>query len=118
MTSRSSQGANDLLADGGVPIRDAQDVLDHLLGVGATHVRRLGPALEPALARVVDLVEAGSRSPDAVATGSGVAPGEAAVALSRLELLGYVRVDPDGRYTRTGLTAPDVDREDPTTLEA
>ncbi len=118
VTSRSSLGANDLLADGGVPIRDAQDVLDHLLGVGATHVRRVGPALEPALGEVVELVEEGSRSPDAVATGSGMAAGEAAVALSRLELLGYVRVDPDGRYTRTTLTAPDVDRGHPTTLDA
>ena len=80
--------------------------------------RRVGPALEPALERVVELVEAGSRSPDAVATGSGMAAGEAAVALSRLELLGYVRVDPDGRYTRTALTAPDVDRGHPTTLDA
>ncbi len=118
VTSRSSQGANDLLADGGVPIRDAQDVLDHLLGVGATHVRPVGPALEPSLQRVVELVERGSQSPDAVATGSGAAPGEAAVALSRLELLGYVRVDRDGRYTRTALTAPDVDPGDPTTLDA
>jgi hypothetical protein len=38
--------------------------------------------------------------------------------LSRLELLGYLRVDSDGRYARTPLAAPDGDLGHTTTLEA
>ncbi len=107
VTSRVSEGANGLIADGAPPIRDAQDVLDRLLGVGMTEAGRRGPALETSLARVAELVELGSRSCDGLATASGMAPGEAAVALARLELLGYVSVDADGRYARTALLPPD-----------
>lgn len=110
VTSRVSKGTNGLIADGATPIRDAQDVLDCLLGVGIAEARRCGPALEPELARVVELVELGDGSCDALAGASGMEPGEAAVALARLELLGYLRVDGDGRYARTALVAP-PDRE-------
>jgi DNA processing protein len=106
VTSRVSQGANDLIVDGAVPIRDAQDVLDHLLGVGATGVRRDGPPLEPDLAHAVELVELGAGTGDALARAAGMAPDEAAVALARLELLGYVHLDEVGRYSRTTLVAP------------
>ena len=41
-----------------------------------------------------------------VATASAIAPADAAVALARLELLGYVWVDADGRYARTTLRPP------------
>ena len=34
-------------------------------------------------------------------------PGDAAVALARLELLGYVRADASGRPIRTALPAPE-----------
>ena len=47
-----------------------------------------------------------------------MAPGDAAVALARLELLGYVLVDADGRYARTALLAPDGEEARPTTLSA
>ncbi|MGH2925997.1 MAG: DNA-processing protein DprA, partial [Solirubrobacterales bacterium] len=117
VTARASEGTNALLADGVAPIRDGQDVLDRLLGVGATHVRRVGPALEPGLERVVEAVERGSRSCDAVASASGLGAGDAAVALSRLELIGYLRVDSDGRYARTALAAP-ADRGPATRLDA
>jgi len=106
ITSRVSEGTNDLIATGAVPVRGAQDVLDHLLGVGAGSARRAGPPLEPELARVVELVERDAGTCDAVATASGVSPGDAAVALARLELLGYVRTDAAGRYERTTLIAP------------
>jgi DNA processing protein len=106
VTSRVSKGANDLIAEGAAPIRGAQDVLDRLLGVGESHALRSGPALEPGLARVAELVERGKASCDAVATAGAIAPPEAAVALARLELLGYVCVDADGRYVRTTLSPP------------
>ena len=107
VTSRVARGTNGLLADGAAVIRDAQDVLDRLIGVGAGAARRAGPSLEPALARVADAVEGGARTPDAVALAARVPAAEAAVALARLELVGYVRGDASGRYARTALRAPE-----------
>lgn len=106
VTSRVAKGTNSLLADGAAVVRDAQDVLDLLLGVGMTAARRSGPALEPELARVSDAVDGGAATPDAVAVAAGIEAGEAAVALARLELLGYLRVDGAGRYERTALNPP------------
>jgi DNA processing protein len=103
-------GTNGLLRDGGQVIRGAEDVLDSMLGVGAgaSRLRRAarGPTLEPELARVLDLVEGGLGSADALATASKLAPGPLAAALVRLELTGYVRSDSAGRYERTSLAAP------------
>jgi DNA processing protein len=103
VTSRVAKGTNGLIADGAAVIRDAQDVLDRLLGIGVTAARRTGPPLEPGLGRVADTVDAGARTPDAVAVAARISAGEAAVALARLELLGYVRADGGGRYERTTL---------------
>jgi DNA processing protein len=105
--SRASEGTNALLVDGAAPIRDAQDVCDRLLGVGVSEAVRRGPALEPELARAMEMVERGSDSCDRLALASGVAPEEAAVVLARLELLRYLRLDADGRYVRTGLIPPE-----------
>jgi DNA processing protein len=103
-------GTNGLLRDGGQVIRGAEDVLDSMLGVGAgaSRLRRAarGPALEPELARVLDLVEGGLGSADALSTASKLAPGPLAAALVRLELTGYVRSDSAGRYERSSLAAP------------
>jgi DNA processing protein len=107
VNSRLSAGPNALLADGAFAVRDAQDVLDRMLGVGAVRVRGVGPALEPDLTRVLDLVEAGEGTCDALAVAGGLPPGDAAIALVRLELLGYVRADAGGRYWRTPLAAPE-----------
>jgi DNA processing protein len=110
----SAAGTNDLLRDGGHVIRGAEDVLDSMLGVGAgaNRLRRAarGPTLEPELARVLDLVEEGLGSADALATASKLAPGSLAAALVRLELTGYVRSDSAGRYERTSLAAPTEER--------
>lgn len=105
VTTRVARGTNGLLADGAAVVRDAQDVLDRLLGVGAAAVRPAGPDIEPELVRVAEAVERGAATPDAVAGAAGIVAGEAAVALARLELLGYVRADATGRYARTTLTA-------------
>jgi DNA processing protein len=107
VTSRVSKGANDLIADGAALIRGPSDVLDRLLGVGVERVVRAGPRLEPDLARVIEAVELGSVTGDAVAGASGLAASEAAVAVARLELLGYLRADSAGRYVRTGLVPPE-----------
>jgi DNA processing protein len=104
--TRVAAGPNSLIRDGAALIRDAQDVLDELLGVGRAQVSRAGPELERPLREVLDRVERGACTPDAVATEAGVASHEAAVALGRLELLGYVVADGSGAYSRTGLAPP------------
>ena len=90
VTSRASAGPNNLLAGGACLVRDAQDVLDAMLGAGATQLDRTGPSLDPALAEVLATVEAGESSCDGVAAALGLSGPEAAAALARLELLGYV----------------------------
>jgi DNA processing protein len=106
VTTRVARGTNGLLADGAAVIREAQDVLDRMLGVGIGRTHPDGPSLDPELARVVEAVEGGASTPDATARALGVSAADAAVGLARLELLGYVRVDSAGRYARTSLTAP------------
>jgi DNA processing protein len=112
---RVAEGANDLIKEGAHLIRDARDVLDLLFGVGADappgELRRApgprpGPALEPPLCAVLELVAAGASTVDRVAGDGGLPAREAAVSLARLELLGFVRADPLGAYAVTGLEQP------------
>ena len=108
--SSPAAGTNGLLREGASVIRGAEDVLDSMVGVGFEPARARaprGPALEPELAGVLSLVEAGSTSADALARASGLEPGPLAAALVRLELAGYVRSDSAGRYERTSLAAPE-----------
>jgi DNA processing protein len=101
----STSGTNQLLRDGAQVIRSGQDVLDSLLGAGAGEAKGVpsGPSLEPELAEVLELVEGGAGSLDEVALGAGLAADAAAVALTRLEFLGYLSIDGSGRYERTAL---------------
>ncbi len=112
---RVAEGTNDLIKEGAHLIRDARDVLDLLFGVGADarlgELRRApgprpGPALEPPLRAVLELVASGASTVDRVAVGGRLGPREAAVTLARLELLGYVRADALGAYALTGLEQP------------
>jgi DNA processing protein len=105
VTSRASAGPNNLLAGGACLVRDAQDVLDALLGPGSRTVARCGPALEPILATILAAVETGEASCDAVAAATGVSGPEAGAALARLELLGYLTCSAMGAYSRTLLPA-------------
>jgi DNA processing protein len=102
-----SAGPNHVLADGGLVVRDAQDVLDSMLGIGARSVRGRGPELDAKLRETAALVEQGHATCDAVAGRLGASPERAAIALAQLELLGYVRADVAGRYARTTLIPPD-----------
>jgi DNA processing protein len=106
VTSRQSEGTNSLIFDGASMVRDAQDVLDVLVGVGAMRLRGVGEDLEPELLAVLEVVEAGNETPDDITTAHGGEAAEVAVALVRLELLGYVRSDLFGRYARTTLATP------------
>jgi len=106
VTSRASAGPNSLLAGGACLVRDAQDVLDAMLGPGVQRIERSGPSLEPALAVVLDAIESGEATCDGVAATLGIPGADAAAALSRLELLGYVACSTIGSYSRTLLPPP------------
>ncbi|HEY5943388.1 MAG TPA: DNA-processing protein DprA [Solirubrobacterales bacterium] len=101
VTSRASAGPNGLLAAGAHLIRDAQDVLDAMLGPGQRRIEHTGPSLDPDLETVLAVVEAGANTCDAVAAAAGLPGPGAAAALSRLELLGYLACSSLGTYSRT-----------------
>jgi DNA processing protein len=106
VTSRASAGPNNLLAGGACVVRDAQDVLDAMLGAGAQRIERSGQPLDQGLAAALAAVDAGQATCDAVATTVGLSGPDAAAALARLELLGYVTCSTMGLYSRTLLAQP------------
>jgi DNA processing protein len=102
VSSPSSQGTNSLLMDGARLVRDAQDALDVLYGVGVLDVpsaRSLASSIElqPQVARVLERVSSGE---DTVAklTANGAPPEEISVALAELELSGLLLRGDAGRY--------------------
>jgi DNA processing protein len=101
VTSRASAGPNALLAGGACVVRDAQDVLDAMLGPGRKRIEHRGPELDRALEAALAAVEAGHASCDAVAAATGLPGPAAASALARLELLGYLSCSSLGTYSRT-----------------
>src|SRR4029077_2591834 len=72
VTSRASAGPNNLLAGGACVIRDAQDVLDAMLGPGRKQIEHRAPQLDPTLEAVLTAVESGHSSCDAVATATNL----------------------------------------------
>lgn len=105
VSSQLSAGPHSLIRDGAVLVRGAQDVLDQILGVGEVAAERIGPALDEECARALAAVGIEGSTLAGVAEGGGLAASRAAVALARLELLGYVRAEA-GRYSETGLRPP------------
>jgi DNA processing protein len=102
VTSPLAAGPNQLIADGATVVRGARDVLDVLWGAGAgaaALARQSMPELEPRLAQLLEAVEQGKGSIDAIARDSGDVP-EALAGLTELELLGLVRRGPTGTYQR------------------
>jgi DNA processing protein len=106
VTSRVSAGCNDLLAGGACLVREGQDVLDAMLGPGAARRQVFGPALEGLSAAVLEAVERGERSCDAIAAALGVPAPGVAVALAGLEADGYVTCSLVGTYARSRLKPP------------
>jgi DNA processing protein len=106
VTSRASAGPNELLAGGACVVRDGQDVLDAMLGVGVRRLEHTGPPLDPHLAAALTAVESGATSADALAAAAELPAARASAALARLELLGYLAATPVGTFTRTLLVAP------------
>jgi len=103
--SRMSSGTNQLIYDGARVIRDADDVIEALIGPGAAR-SSAGPAIDPQLAEVLDEVEAGSSDPDSIALALRRDAEPTLAALARLELLGYLSRSFAGAYERTALPRP------------
>jgi DNA processing protein len=101
VTAPRAAGCNALLRDGALVIRHAQDALDEALGIGvATALAgRDSGELERELRTLLRRVEDGC---DTVAALSATpAQAQAALAgLAELELLGFLRRGPGGRYVR------------------
>jgi DNA processing protein len=108
VSSWLSAGTNELLAEGAKLVRDAQDVLDAMLGVGVTELELSGPALSLSLAEILDAIERGSEDRDSIALAVGAPAPFVARSLAELELLGYVTGTMDGRHLRTSLARPDA----------
>jgi len=108
VNSRASAGANDLLAGGACLVRDAQDVLDAMLGPGVRNAERTGPGLEPQQVRVLEAIETGEETCDAIASGLNLTGAEVAAALATLEAFGYVTCSLVGSYARTLLRPPSI----------
>ena len=101
VTAARCAGSNALLRDGALVIRHAQDALDEALGIGvATALTgRRAEDLKPALRGLLRCVEDGRDTVSALATTPAEAQ-HALAGLSELELLGFLRRAPGGRYVR------------------
>jgi len=106
VNSRASGGTNELLAGGACVVREAQDVLDAMLGPGMRVVERAGPPLDDRLAAALAVVEAGEVTCDRVAARLDLSGADASTALATLEALGYVNCSPVGLYACTMLKPP------------
>jgi len=106
VNSRAPAGTNDLLAGGACLVRDAQDVLDAMLGPGVRKTERTGPALDSGQLRVLAAIEEGEGTCDAVSASLDLSGAETASALATLEALGYVTCSLVGSYSRTLLQPP------------
>jgi DNA processing protein len=104
--SRLSAGPHSLLSGGACLVRDAQDVLDAMLGPGARRIERTGAPLGRLPRAALEAVELGAETCDAVAAVLEVGGAEAAAALADLEAAGYVSCSAMGVYVRTTLQPP------------
>ncbi len=104
VSSPASKGTNELLMHGARLVRDTQDVLDILYGVGGLQARERTAepeTIEPRLAKVLAGVAAGR---DTIEKLSDIdfEPGQLALALAELELTGMLVRGDGGRYLAGG----------------
>lgn len=103
VTNPVAEGTNALLRDGAELVRGPQDVLDALLGAGASRVAA-GPdpaRLEPRLRGLLEHLAGDPATPSGL-VGRGAGEADDVVAgLVELELLGFARRVPGGGYVRT-----------------
>ena len=100
ITAPGSAGPHALLRDGATLVRDAQDVLDALFGVGgapAIH-RAPGDALDPRLTALLEAVRGGRDTVGTLTAGAPETAEAVLVGLTELELRELVRREAGGRY--------------------
>jgi DNA processing protein len=98
VTSELAAGPNGLIRSGATLIEGPQDVLDGLFGEGEVkYSGRARPALDEELERLLSAIEAGHDTLPAL-THAGLGAERALAGLSELELMGYVRRGPGGRF--------------------
>jgi DNA processing protein len=97
VSAPAAHGPHLLLREGALLVRDPQDALDALHGVGERRVAGTRPELEPRLQAVLEQVGAG-RDTVSKLTARGADTQETLLALARLELCGAVARGDGGRY--------------------
>lgn len=101
VTSPRSAGPNNLLKLGAKPVTDAVDVLAEL-GLESTVVKAKKVRAESAQeARIMELIEAGHHTTDALITRSEIDPSQIASILSLMEITGKVRNIGAGQWILT-----------------
>jgi DNA processing protein len=101
VTSPLSNGPNGLLAAGAYAVRGPQDVLDRLFGAGVRRAPTLQkPELAPELRILLAAIEDGHDTAGALER-AGFPAERGLTALASLELAGYVRREPGGRFSVT-----------------
>lgn len=98
VTSSQAAGPNRLLREGARVVRGAQDVLDSLFGEGARVAsRETRPELDGQGAALLRAISEGHETAAALAR-AGVSPSDGLATLASLELSGYIRRGPGGRF--------------------
>ena len=99
-TSPLAKGPNQLLADGAAVIRGPRDVLDALYGAGERTIATttVRPELPPELMSLLGAIGDGTDTVAGLAK-AGYASDRALAAVASLELAGYIRREPGGRFT-------------------
>ncbi|MGH2854087.1 MAG: DNA-processing protein DprA, partial [Solirubrobacteraceae bacterium] len=97
VSAPAARGPHLLLREGALLVRDPQDVLDALHGVGEHRVTATRPELQPRLRAVLEQVSEGNDTVAKLAGGGSPAP-DMLVALAELELSGAVVRGDGGRY--------------------
>lgn len=97
VTSTVSAGCLDLIASGGVLVRDGFDVLE-VLAPGVPRSSNQVPAPRAGLeGEVLEAIANGASSAESVATATGTAIGKVMIAITGLEFDGLIEVDVSGR---------------------
>jgi DNA processing protein len=101
VTSTQAAGPNRLLADGAIVVSGAQDVLDGLFGAGERHAEAdWRPRLSPERRRLLSALAEAADTSDALAR-AGLDADRGLAEVAELELDGYLRRGPGGRFEVT-----------------
>lgn len=106
VTVAAAAGTNELIVSGASLIRDGRDVIDRVIGIGAMPAPTGGPAVDAVQSKVITAVEAGCSTVDAAADFLAMDADQVAIALARLEVMGYLVCSLTGTYARTTQPAP------------